>query len=167
MAWFCVPRRIILPIHGKAWECRGTLFKCAIQIPIYDILERFSVLPSCNISPIVYAVYMGMFLTFASVGGGYCSHSVCLSVPKIPAKLWILTLRKYYQQTSNHTRIKNNNRLLLKPFCFIILTTFVTHGRRFTTFRRRLVAKKIIETQLILLEGYRCWITAWNQVQFR
>ena len=39
------------------------------------------------------------------------------------------------KQTSNHTRIKSNNRLLLKHFCFNVMTIFVTHGRCLTTFR--------------------------------
>ena len=50
-------------------------------------------------------------LTLAHIGGveGYCNRFVCL-----------------YQQTSNHTRIKSNNRRLLKPFCFKVMTIFVT-----------------------------------------
>ena len=46
------------------------------------------------------------------------------------------------------------------------MTIFVTHGRRFTTFRGRLVAKEFTKTQLILLEAYRCRITASIQVAF-
>ena len=97
--------------------------------------------------------------------------SVCLflylSVGKLPANLQTLALWKYYQQTSNHTRIKSNNKLkplLLKPFCFKVMTIFVTHGHCFTIFRRRLVAKEFTETQLILLETYHCRLTAWNEL---
>jgi len=44
-------------------------------------------------------------LTLARVGEaeGYCNHSVCLFVPKIPANLLTLELRKNYQQFSNNT----------------------------------------------------------------
>ena len=113
--------------------------------------------------------YFNKLLTLSCVGGAedYCNCFVCLSVGKIAANLRILTLWKYYQQTSNHTRIKINNRLLLKPFCFKVMTIFVTHSRRLTTFRWRLVAKEFTETQLILLEAYRCRITAWNEVQLK
>ena len=78
----------------------------------------------------------------------YCSHSVCLSVylcSKNFSDLWTLALWKYYQQTSNHTRFNSNNRLLLKLFCFKVMTIFVSHGRCFTTFRRRLVAKSSLK----------------------
>ena len=44
------------------------------------------------------------------------------------------------------------------------MTIFVTHGCHFTTIRRRLVVKEFTETQLILLEAYRCRITATIEV---
>ena len=64
-----------------------------------------------------------------------------------------------------YIRNKINNSLLLKPFCFKVLTIFVTHGLHFTNFRRRLVVKQFTGTQLILFDGYRCRVTAWNAVQ--
>ena len=76
-------------------------------------------------------------LTLAYVGEveGYYNCFVCLSVGEIPANLQTFALLKYYQQTSNHKRIKSNNRILLKTFCFKVMTNFVTHGCRLTTFR--------------------------------
>ena len=63
----------------------------------------------------------------------------------IPANLWTLAPWKYYQQTSNQTRIKSINKLSLKPFCFKVMTIFVTHSHCFTTFRKRLVAKVLLK----------------------
>ena len=53
------------------------------------------------------------------------------SVGKLPANLQTLALLKYYQQISNHTRIKSNNSLLLKvkPFCYKVMPTFVDHQK--------------------------------------
>ena len=47
----------------------------------------------------------------------------------------------------------------LKPFPYKVMTIFTTQDFHFTTFRRLLVAKEYMETQLILFEGYHCRIT--------
>ena len=94
----------------------------------------------------LFTIYISdWLLTLARVGGveSYCIRSVCLSFSTIPANLRTLALWKYYQQMSNHTRIKSNNRLLLKPFCFKVKTIFVTHSHCFTTFRRPVLAKRV------------------------
>ena len=59
--------------------------------------------------------------------------SVCLSVRKKLGKLQTLTAQTSYWQTSNYTRIKNNNRLLLKPFGYKVMTIYITHGYCFQT----------------------------------
>ena len=82
-------------------------------------------------------MYWSTLLMLVCVGGTECFCN-CLSV-HIPANLLTLALWKYYQQTSNHTRIKSNNRVLPKSFWFKVMTIFVTHGRRFTTFTSQLV----------------------------
>ena len=53
---------------------------------------------------------------------------LCLSVRKKLGKLQTLTAQTSYWQTSNYTRIKNNNRLLLKPFGYKVMTIYITHG---------------------------------------
>ena len=54
--------------------------------------------------------------------------SVCVCVRKILGKLRTLVAPTSYWQTSNYTRIKNNKRLLLKPFGYKFITIFITHG---------------------------------------
>ena len=67
-----------------------------------------------------------------SVGGRVCNHivclSVCLSFRKFLGKLRTLAAQTSYWQTSNYTRIKNNNRLLLKPFGYKVMTIYITHS---------------------------------------
>ena len=58
---------------------------------------------------------------------------VCVSVYKKLGKLQTLTAQTSYWQTSNHTRIKNNKRLLLKPFSYKVMTIYITHGYYFQT----------------------------------
>ena len=58
---------------------------------------------------------------------------VCLSVRKNLGKLGILAARTSYWQTSNYTKIKNNNRLSLKPFAYKVMTIYTTHGYCFQT----------------------------------
>ena len=53
--------------------------------------------------------------------------SVCLCVCNILGKLRTLVAPLNYWQTSNYTRIKNNKRLLLKPFGYKDITIFITH----------------------------------------
>ena len=53
---------------------------------------------------------------------------VCVSVHKTLGKLQTLMAQTSYCQTSNYTRIKNNNRLLLKPFSYKVMTIYITHG---------------------------------------
>ena len=48
-------------------------------------------------------------------------------------KLRTLVAPTSYWQTSNYTRIKNNKRLLLKPFGYKVITIFITHGYCFQT----------------------------------
>ena len=55
---------------------------------------------------------------------------------------------------------RKQQQAFAKTFCVKVMTIFVTLGCRFTTFRKRLVAKTLTETQLILLEAYCCQITA-------
>ena len=59
--------------------------------------------------------------------------SVCVSVRKKLGKLQTLTAQTSYWQTSNYTRMKNNNRLLLKPFGYKVMTIYITHGFCFQT----------------------------------
>ena len=58
---------------------------------------------------------------------------MCLCVRQILGNLRILVAPTSYWQTSNYTRIKNNNRLLLKPFGYKVMTIFITHGYCFQT----------------------------------
>ena len=58
---------------------------------------------------------------------------VCMCVCKILGKLWTLVSPTSYWQTSNYTRIKNNKRLLLKPFGYKVITIFITHSYCFQT----------------------------------
>ena len=96
---------------------------------------------------IIITLYYGVLalLTLACVGRGEVTIIIVLVCPLAPVNLWTLALWKYYQQTSNHTIIKSNNRLLLKAFRFKVMTIFVTDGCCFTTLRRHLVAKEFTE----------------------
>ena len=66
---------------------------------------------------------------------GYDNHivCVCVCVCKILRKLQTLVARTRYWKTSNYTRIKNNNKLLLKPFHYKVITISLTHGYCFQT----------------------------------
>ena len=68
---------------------------------------------------------------------------IVLSVSKIPANLWTLTLWKYYQQASTHTRIKSNNRLLLKLFCFKSYDNFCNSRSPFHNFQKTSGSKRV------------------------
>ena len=57
--------------------------------------------------------------------------SICLQ--KKWWKLGTLAARMSYWQTSNYTRIKNNKRLLLKPFGYKVMKIYFTHGYYFQT----------------------------------
>ena len=65
----------------------------------------------------------GTVIIFVSV-----SVCVCVCVHKNLGKLGTLAARTSYWHTSNYTRIKNNNRLLIKPFGYNVMTIYVTHG---------------------------------------
>ena len=58
---------------------------------------------------------------------------VCVCVHKILQKLRTPVARTKYGKTSNYTRIKSNNRLLVKPFRFKVITIFIPHGYCFQT----------------------------------
>ena len=59
---------------------------------------------------------------------------VCVCVRKILQKLRTLVARTRYGKTSNYTRIKSNNRLLVKSFRFNkVITIFILHGYCFQT----------------------------------
>ena len=45
------------------------------------------------------------------------------------------------------------------------MTGFTTHDCLFTTFRRLLVAKQYMETQLIFFEGYDCYSLKSSKVE--
>ena len=60
------------------------------------------------------------------------SLCVCLFINKL-GKLRTLTAQTSYWQTSNYTRNKNNNRVLLKPFGYKVMTIYITHGYGFQT----------------------------------
>ena len=53
---------------------------------------------------------------------------VCLFKKKL-GKLQTLTAQTSYWQASNYTGIKNNNRLLLKPFSYKVMTIYITVSR--------------------------------------
>ena len=73
---------------------------------------------------------------------------VCLSVcvRKKLAKLQTLTAQTSYWQTSNYTRIKNNNRLLLKPFGYKVMTIYITHGFCFQTWEDSWAQLQLLHT---------------------
>ena len=58
---------------------------------------------------------------------------ICVSFRKKLEKLQTLTAQTSYWQTSNYTRIKNNNRHLLKPFGYKVMTIYITHVYCFQT----------------------------------
>ena len=45
----------------------------------------------------------------------------------------LLMIHESLWQTSNYTRIKNNNKLLLKPFGLKVMTIYIIHGYCFQT----------------------------------
>ena len=59
---------------------------------------------------------------------------MCLCVCIILGKLRTLVASTSYRRnTWNYTRIKNNKRLLLKPFGYKVIAIFITHGCCFQT----------------------------------
>ena len=70
----------------------------------------------------------------------YGDDIVCLSVHK---NLGTLAAQTSLWQTSNYTRIKNNNRRLLKPFAYKVMTIYISHNNTF----------KVVILQLLVQRG--------------
>ena len=87
----------------------------------------------------------------------YVSLCVCVSFTKLSGQNW-----DFNQATNRFEIIQGSKEKtdFSKTFRVKVMTIFTTHDCRFTTFRRLLVAKEYMKTQLILFEGYCCRITA-------
>ena len=57
----------------------------------------------------------------------YVYVGVCLFAKKL-GKIQILMAQMSYLQTSSYMRNKNNNRCLLKPFGYKVMTVYITQG---------------------------------------
>ena len=103
-----------------------------------------------TVSLLIYVIFNPCQCRWAR-GLQCCCLSVCLSVCWQNSRelMKISTLKILPADFKSY----KGQKYLLKPFCFKVKTIFVTHSRRFTTFRRHLVAKQFTETQLILLKS--------------
>ena len=117
-------------------SCAFLFYLCACGLEFCGLIGTVSCYQFQSVMPLISIFLYSLLLFIVD-----CSYVVyCLSLPVNPRPriggaegycnrfvLWTLGLSKYYQQTSNHTRIKSNNSHLLKPFCFKVMTIFVTH----------------------------------------
>ena len=88
------------------------------------------------------------FLTHIGRVEGYCNLVLCVCVCE--QSFW--TTNSLVTSIKLQTSIKIKDRLFLKLFVYKVMTIITTHNCHFTTFRRLLIAKEYMETQIILFE---------------